>query len=130
MPEIIVAAEEQVPAVRDLVREMMDAGGFSGGEITRVVTAAAELTRNMVRWGGGGVLRADWVTEGAREGIALVFEDQGAGIDDLDRAMRDGYSTGDALGLGLPGAARLVDVFQIDTHPGRGTRVEIKQWKR
>ena len=115
-------------AVRQFVRKYAVDLGFSLIDQTKFVTAASELGRNTVIHGGGGVARVDIVEKGARRGIRVVFEDWGPGIRDIERAMRDGYTSGGGLGLGLGGAKRLTSDFSIESTPGSGTRVEITQW--
>lgn len=99
-------------------------------ECAKMVTAASELARNTVLHGQGGVLSLEIVRDGPREGLRLTFEDHGPGIPDLDRALEDGFSTGGSLGLGLPGARRLVDEFSLTSTVGVGTVVTIVYWKR
>ncbi len=96
---------------------------------TKVVTAASELARNTVLHGGGGVMCLEIVRDGTRQGLRLTFEDQGPGIADIGRALEDGYSTGDGMGLGLPGARRLVNEFALTSTRGVGTRVMVLRWK-
>lgn len=115
--------------VRQRARELAVQLGFSLVNQTKLVTAVSELARNMLDWGGGGIVRIEIVNSGSRQGIRLTFEDRGPGIPDLELAMKDGYSGGAGLGLGLGGAKRLVDEFQIDSQPGKGTRVSITRWK-
>jgi serine/threonine-protein kinase RsbT len=124
-----VRATEDVVAVRQMVREWAVAAGFSLVEQTKIVTAASELARNTVIYGGGGSLELQQLNDGARAGIRLVFTDQGPGIRDIDAVMKDGYSTGGGLGLGLGGAKRLSNEFEISSSPGTGTRVSITRWK-
>jgi serine/threonine-protein kinase RsbT len=120
---------EDVVRVRQVVREWAIACGFSLVDQTKMVTAASELARNAVLHGGGGTVRLEALNDGARRGVRLVFEDQGPGIADVTQALRDGYTTGGGLGLGLGGARRLVNEFEIDSRPGAGTRVVITRWK-
>ena len=115
-------------AVRQVVREWALVVGFSLVEQTKLVTAASELARNTVVHGGGGTVELQEVN-GPRRGIRLVFEDAGPGIKDIDAALKDGYSTRGGLGLGLGGAKRLSNEFQIFSEPGAGTRVTITRWK-
>ena len=124
-----VRSSEDVVLARGLVREAAVAAGLSLVDQTKLVTAASELARNMVIYGGGGTLHVTPFTDGARRGVRLVFEDRGPGIADLEQALRDGFSSGNGLGLGLGGARRLVNEFDIDTRPGEGTRVTIARWK-
>ena len=118
-----------VVAVRQLVRTWAIEAGFSLVDQTKMVTAASELARNTVDYGGGGVARLELLTEGARRGLRVAFEDQGPGIPDVEKALTDHYTTGNGLGLGLGGARRLVNEFDISSRPGEGTRVMITRWK-
>jgi serine/threonine-protein kinase RsbT len=120
---------EDVVKVRQTVREWAISSGFSLVDQTKIVTAASELARNAVHYGGGGTVRLEALNDGARRGLRLVFEDQGPGIPDIAQALRDGFTTGGGLGLGLGGARRLVNEFDIDSRPGAGTRVAITRWK-
>jgi serine/threonine-protein kinase RsbT len=96
---------------------------------TKVITAASELARNTLVYGKGGTMRLEALIDGLRKGLRLTFEDQGPGIADLTQALTDGYTTGNGLGLGLSGAKRLSNEFQIDSTPGKGTRVMIARWR-
>ena len=120
---------DDVVKIRQAVREWAVSCGFSLVDQTKIVTAASELARNVVLYGGGGTVRLESLNDGARRGLRLVFEDQGPGIPDVDQALRDGFTTGAGLGLGLGGARRLVNDFHIDSRPGSGTRVTITRWK-
>jgi serine/threonine-protein kinase RsbT len=120
---------EHIVIVRQAVRREAVALGFSLVDQTKIVTAASELARNTVQHGGGGRAFIEPLIEGARRGLRLTFEDQGPGIADLGLAMRDGYSTQGGLGLGLSGAKRLSNEFDISSAPGQGTRVVITRWK-
>ncbi|HZG20957.1 MAG TPA: ATP-binding protein [Herbaspirillum sp.] len=122
-------SDEDVVRLRKLVRDHLVRLGFSLVEQTKMVTAASELARNTLRYGGGGVARVDELHNGSRRGLRLVFADQGPGIADVALALTDGYTTGGGLGLGLSGAKRLADEFEIDTAPGAGTQVSIIKWK-
>jgi serine/threonine-protein kinase RsbT len=115
--------------IRQLAREWAVAAGFSLVDQTKLVTAASELARNAVQYGGGGSCRVEALNDGAKRGVRLVFEDHGPGIADIDQAMRDGFTTGGGLGLGLGGAKRLVNDFEISSRPGEGTRVTITRWR-
>ncbi|RYZ13678.1 MAG: anti-sigma regulatory factor [Sphingobacteriales bacterium] len=95
---------------------------------TRLITAASELVRNMLRYGNGGDCLIEVVSSGRNNGVRLTFSDKGPGIPDIDAAMRDGFSTGKSLGLGLPGTKRLVNEFEIKSKVGEGTRVTILKW--
>jgi serine/threonine-protein kinase RsbT len=120
---------DQVVRVRQAVRRWAQDLGFSLIDQTKIVTAASELARNAVTHGGGGEMLAEVLTNGSRRGLRLTFEDRGPGISDIDLAMKDGYSTGGGLGLGLSGSKRLVNEFSIDSQAGCGTRVAITKWK-
>lgn len=122
-----VAAE--VVSVRHAVRKWAVELGFSLVEQTKIVTAASELARNMVDYGRGGTLVMEVLDDGARKGLRLIFEDKGPGIADIDQALRDGFTSGNGMGLGLGGAKRLSNEFEIRSKPGEGTRVAITRWK-
>ena len=124
-----VDSESQVVAVRQTVRSWAGELGFSLVDQTKIVTAASELARNTIKHGGGGSLKLESLNEGIRKGLRLIFEDHGPGIPDISLAMKDGYTSGNGLGLGLGGAKRLSDEFSIDSKPGEGTRVVIIRWK-
>jgi serine/threonine-protein kinase RsbT len=115
--------------VRQLVRDAAVELGFSIVDQTKVVTAASELARNTYAYGGGGRFRLEMLNNGNRDGLRLVFEDDGPGIADVEQALRDGYTTGSGLGMGLGGARRLVNEFQIESKPGWGTRVVATRWR-
>ncbi len=115
--------------IRQEVRKWALDLGFSLVEQTKMVTAASELARNSLDYGGGGTVRLEALQNGTKRGLRLVFEDQGPGIPDIEQALRDGYTTGKGMGLGLGGAKRLVNEFDIDSRVGEGTRVAITRWK-
>jgi len=121
--------DEDVVRLRKQVREQMIAMGFGLIEQTKIITAASELARNTLRYGGGGEGRITRVQKGARQGLEMSFSDQGPGIPDIAQALTDGFTSGGGLGLGLGGAKRLADDFHIDTGPGAGTTVTIVKWK-
>ena len=122
-------SDEDVVRLRQMVREQMVAAGFSLIDQTKIVTASSELARNTLRYGGGGEARVLHVNNGMRRGLALEFIDQGPGIPDIAQALKDGYTTGGGMGLGLSGAKRLSDEFEIESAPGVGTTVKIRKWK-
>jgi serine/threonine-protein kinase RsbT len=124
-----IRSSEDVVAVRQAVRQRAVDLGFSLVDQTKIVTAASELARNTLQYGGGGQVRIEPVESGGRRGLRLTFEDKGPGIADLTLAMRDGYTTGNGLGLGLSGARRLSNEFHIDSRPGEGTTVSIVRWR-
>jgi serine/threonine-protein kinase RsbT len=123
-----IRSEQDVVLGRQAVRKLAQECGLRLVDQTKLVTAVSELARNAVIYGGGGDM--DWtiVEEGARKGVQLVFRDTGPGIADLKQAMTDGWTSGNGLGLGLAGAKRLVDQFEIQSAPGQGTRVTITKW--
>ena len=118
-----------VVSVRQIVRTWAVEAGFSLVEQTKMVTAASELARNTIDYGGGGIARLELLSEGTRRGLRVAFEDQGPGIADIEQALTDHFTTGNGLGLGLGGARRLVNEFDISSRPGEGTRVVITRWK-
>ena len=126
---IPIRTSEDVVRVRQATRERAVAHGFSLIDQTKVVTAASELARNTLEYGGGGEVEIAIVGTSGRNGLRLTFSDQGPGIADIDQALKDGYTTGHGLGLGLGGARRLSNEFHIDSQPGRGTRVMILRWR-
>jgi len=123
-----VQNESDVVKVRQEVRKWAAELSFSLVDQTKVVTAASELARNVLIHGKGGTVRLESVSEGKR-GLRLIFDDKGPGIADIELALRDGYTTGNGLGLGLSGSKRLVNDFQIRSRPGEGTCVTIVKWK-
>lgn len=123
-----VASEPDIVAIRRRVREVATGLGFSLVDQTKVVTAASELARNTLIHGGGGSMELV-VLNGPRTGLRLTFADQGPGIPDIQLALRDGFTTGQGLGLGLGGAKRLVNEFEITSRVGEGTKVSVVRWK-
>lgn len=123
-----ITSDVQIAGARQAVREAAVAAGFSLVEQTKLVTAASELARNTLVHGGGGHLEIQQVDGASGHGLRLRFVDDGPGIGDVDAALADGYTTGHGLGLGLGGARRLVQSFDIDTGPGRGTTVTVTAW--
>lgn len=126
---IPIRTEHDIVLARQAVRRLSVEATFGLVDQTKMVTAASELARNTVVYGGGGVLQCESLLEGARRGLRLTFTDEGPGIADLSLAMKDGWTSGSGMGLGLSGAKRLVNEFEIDSAPGRGTRVTITRWK-
>jgi serine/threonine-protein kinase RsbT len=125
-----IAGDQDVVRVRQAVRSAAVEAKLSLVDQTKVITAASELARNALRHGGGGHAELQSVTNGRRVGVRIAFVDHGPGIADVDAALTDGYTTGGGLGLGLSGARRLVDEFEIETVPGSGTRVTVIKWSR
>jgi serine/threonine-protein kinase RsbT len=124
-----VNTSEDVVTVRQQVRTWASQLGFSLVDQTKLVTAASELARNTLSYGGGGTARIEVLTNGHKAGLRITFEDSGPGIPDIQLAMKDGYTTGSGLGLGLGGAKRLSNEFEIYSRAGEGTRVSIARWK-
>jgi serine/threonine-protein kinase RsbT len=124
-----VRTSDDVVRVRQSVRARAVAAGFSLVDQTKIITAASEIARNTVDYGGGGVLRIEVLREGRRQGVRLTFTDQGPGIPDIAQALKDGYTSGRGLGLGLSGAKRLSNEFAITSTPGHGTTVTLARWK-
>jgi serine/threonine-protein kinase RsbT len=127
--ELTIRTEGDIVATRHTVREIATEIGFGITDITRIVTAASELARNVYKYGGGGIVRWRRVASPERSGIELQFIDHGPGIPDIARALEVGYSTGRGLGLGLPGAKRMMDELDIQSNPGQGTCVTLKKWR-
>ena len=128
--ELPLRAQEDVVAARQFVRSWAVELGLNLVDQTKVITAASELARNAVIYGGGGLIRIEILLDTGKRGMRLTFEDRGPGIADIEKAMSDGYTTGNGLGLGLGGAKRLSHEFSIDSAPGAGTRISIIRWKR
>jgi serine/threonine-protein kinase RsbT len=128
--EVCIGSEGDIVTARKIVRDAAMAMGFSVTDVTRIVTAASELTRNVFRYAGSGVMQWRKVKTGDTVGLELTFEDHGPGIPDVERALEMGYTTRGGLGLGLPGAKRLMDEMHIESEVGKGTRVTVKKWLR
>ena len=124
-----IRSSEDVVRVRQAVRTGSVSLGFSLVDQTKIITAASEIARNTLDYGGGGELRLDLVRAGIRRGLRLVFSDDGPGIADLAQALKDGYTSGGGLGLGLGGAKRLCNEFDLRSAPGEGTTVTLIRWK-
>ncbi|CBN57410.1 putative anti-sigma regulatory factor,serine/threonine protein kinase [Kamptonema sp. PCC 6506] len=118
-----------VVLVRQAVRKLAVEQGLSLVDQTKIVTAASELARNTLDYGGGGQLQLETLQEGNRRGVRLTFEDKGPGIPDIDLALKDGFTTGGGLGMGLSGSKRLVNEFNIVSRVGEGTTITIAKWK-
>lgn len=127
--KISIAAEPHIVAVRQAVRRKAVELKLSLVDQTKIVTAASELARNLLIYGGGGEVLLDLVENGARRGLRVQFIDQGPGIPDVDLALRDGFTSGSGLGLGLGGAKRLVNEFTLKSEVGVGTHITIVRWK-
>lgn len=124
-----IRSQDDIVRIRQLTREWAILQTFSLVDQTKIVTAASELARNTVQHGGGGDVRLQALQEGIRRGLRLTFSDKGPGIRDVELALKDGYTTGTGMGLGLSGSRRLVNEFEIQSEPGVGTRVTITRWK-
>lgn len=125
-----IRSSEDVVRMRQWVRARSVEMGFNLVDQTKIVTAASELARNILEHGGGeGNVHLDLITNNSRNGIRLTFEDKGPGIADIEQALKDGFTSGSGLGLGLGGAKRLVNEFQIASRSGEGTRVTITRWR-
>jgi serine/threonine-protein kinase RsbT len=127
---VAILHDGDVVTARQLGREMAKQSGFYGSDLTLIATAISEIARNIVSYARHGELVFSQLKEGARRGLMVVARDEGPGIPDIELAMRDGFSTGKSLGLGLPGAKRLMDEFEIQTEIGKGTTVIMRKWSR
>ena len=123
-----IESENDIVMARKIVRDTATALGFGLTDVTRIVTAASELTRNIYHYAKSGVVHWRALNQGAKVGLELTFEDRGPGIPDIDKAMEMGFSTGNGLGLGLPGAKRLMDEMTIASTVGQGTTVVVRKW--
>jgi serine/threonine-protein kinase RsbT len=128
--EFRIGSESDIVAARRLIRNAATSLGFGITDVTRIVTAASELTRNIYQYAGSGLMRWHCLTEGVEVGLELTFEDSGPGIPDIVKAMESGFSTGKGFGLGLPGAKRLMDEMTIQSEVGKGTKVQTRKWLR
>jgi serine/threonine-protein kinase RsbT len=127
--ELPLSNEHDIVLGRQSVRRLTQQQGFSLVDQTKMVTAASEIARNTLIYGGGGVLKWALLTDGVRRGVRLTFEDKGPGIANMELALTDGWTSGHGLGLGLTGTRRLVNEFEIESTVGAGTRVIITRWK-
>lgn len=124
-----INSSSDIVLVRQAVRKWALELGFSLVDQTKIVTAASELARNTLDYGGGGTVKLEALQEGNRRGLRLTFEDSGPGIPDIELALKDGFTTGGGLGMGLSGSKRLVNEFDIFSRVGEGTRITITKWK-
>jgi serine/threonine-protein kinase RsbT len=127
--EMAIRSEADIVMARQQVRRLTQTLKFSLVDQTKMITAASELSRNTLIYGGGGDMQWQLVQQGVRNGLRLSFVDQGPGIPDIDLALKDGWTSGGGLGMGLSGSKRLVNDFELETAPGKGTRVTITRWK-
>ena len=128
--EVALRTETDIVVVRRAVREAAIGLGFGITDVTRIITAASELARNVFLYAGTGVVRCRVVNRPDQVGIELVVQDHGPGIADIDQAMQPGYTTGNGLGLGLPGAKRLMDEMEVESEAGKGTKITVKKWRK
>lgn len=125
-----INSDADVVTARHEGRNLAQGLGFSAVELTLISTAISEIARNIAVYAGKGEMVLDTVNDGGKSGIRIVAGDQGPGIPDVEQAMQDGYSTGKSLGLGLPGAKRIMDDFEVDSRVGEGTTITMTKWKR
>lgn len=128
--ELQIESEADIVIARRTVRELASQIGFGLTDVTRIVTAASELARNVYKYAGKGAMQWRLIQRESGQGLELCFVDHGPGIADLELAMQEGYSTSGGLGLGLPGARRLVDEMEFDSKPGKGTTITLKKWRK
>ena len=128
--EVRIESESDIVAVRKAVRQVAAPLGFGVTDVTRIVTAASELARNVLHYAGSGIMRWQNLHIEGKVGIELVFEDPGPGIPNIEQAMEEGYTTGNGLGMGLPGTKRLMDEMGIESEVGKGTTVTVRKWLR
>lgn len=127
---VAVGRDADIVTARQLGRELAAKAGFVGSDLTLIATAISEVARNIVSYADHGEIRLGLAERNGLRGLLVVAEDHGPGIIDIDQAMQDGFSTGKSLGLGLPGARRLMDEFEIASEPGKGTTVTMRKWCR
>jgi serine/threonine-protein kinase RsbT len=125
-----ICRDIDIVAARQKGRELAARAGIAGTDLTLIATAISEVARNIVEYAGRGEVRLEAIDKGGRTGVLVVASDEGPGIADIDMALRDGFSTGKSLGLGLPGARRLMDEFEIVSEVGKGTTVTMRKWRR
>ncbi|MDO8544020.1 MAG: anti-sigma regulatory factor [Opitutaceae bacterium] len=128
--EFRITSENDIVMARKVVRDAATTLGFGLTDVTRIVTAASELTRNIYHYAKSGVMHWRVLNSGTENGLELTFEDQGPGIPDIEKAMEPGFSTGKGLGMGLPGSKRLMDELTIESTVGKGTTVVVRKWMR
>jgi serine/threonine-protein kinase RsbT len=127
--KVRIISERDIVVARQKGRALATNLGFSLGNATMIATAISELARNVISYAGEGMIAMNVIYDSKREGLLIVASDEGPGISDIPRALRDGFSTSGSLGIGLPGVRRLMDDFAIDSEPGRGTIVTVTKWK-
>lgn len=127
---VAVSRDADIVTARQLGRELAVKAGFAGSDLTLIATAISEVARNIISYADNGEILLGLAQKDGRQGVLVVAQDHGPGIPDIDQAMRDGFSTGRSLGLGLPGARRLMDEFEIVSEVGKGTTVTMRKWRR
>jgi serine/threonine-protein kinase RsbT len=127
--KVRIVSERDIVVARQKGRALATNLGFSLGNATLIATAISELARNIISYAGEGMIAMNVIYDSKREGLLIVASDEGPGISDIPRALRDGFSTSGSLGIGLPGVRRLMDEFAIDSEPGRGTIITVTKWK-
>lgn len=127
---VAVNRDADIVTARQLGRELAAKAGFVGSDLTLIATAISEVARNIISYAESGEIRLALADKDGRQGLLVVAEDRGPGIADINQAMQDGFSTGKSLGLGLPGARRLMDEFEIVSEPGKGVTVTMWKWRR
>lgn len=125
---VTIHSDADIIAARRMGRELAEGVGFGGSELTVIATAISEIARNIIEYAGSGEIILRQAQQGAKRGILVIARDRGPGIPDVELAMQDGYSTSKGIGLGLPGARRLMDEFDVDSAVGKGTTVTMKKW--
>jgi len=125
---VAIDRDVDIVTARQIGRQMAAEAGFSGSDLTMIATAISEVARNIVEYAKRGEVRLEAASKHGRKGIVVVASDEGPGIADIEQAMQDGFSTGRSLGLGLPGARRLMDEFEIVSEPGKGTTITMRKW--
>lgn len=125
---VTIHSDADIIAARRMGRELAEGVGFGGSELTVIATAISEIARNIIEYAGSGEIIVRQTQQGTRRGILVIARDRGPGIPDIELAMQDGYSTSKGIGLGLPGARRLMDEFDVDSTVGKGTTVTMKKW--
>jgi serine/threonine-protein kinase RsbT len=128
--QVAIKTESDIVSARREVRDAASQMGFGVTDVTRIVTAASELARNVFKYAGEGVMRWHRIDNGGKSGLELQFSDSGPGIADVQLAMQEGYSTSKGLGLGLPGVRRLMDEMDIQSSVGKGTVVTVRKWRK
>jgi serine/threonine-protein kinase RsbT len=125
---VTIHSDADIIAARRMGRELAEGVGFGGSELTVIATAISEIARNIIEYAGSGEIILRQAQQGTKRGILVIAKDRGPGIPDIELAMQDGYSTSKGIGLGLPGARRLMDEFDVDSAVGKGTTVTMKKW--